>query len=116
MQEHSKADVQSGRDLPDTQSETTRRERRDAAEHRRRILEAARALFATQGVDTTSMYEIARSAGVGQGTLYRRYAHKGELCGALLHEACTASAQISRHALQATPCRRWPGSSLSSTA
>ena len=87
MQDQSKADVQSRRDFPDTQSETTRHERRDAAEHRQRILEAARALFATQGVDTTSMYEIARSAGVGQGTLYRRYAHKGELCVALLHES-----------------------------
>lgn len=61
-----------------------RRERRDAAEHRRRILVAARDLFAAQGVDATSMHEIARAAGVGQGTLYRRYSHKGELCGALL--------------------------------
>jgi AcrR family transcriptional regulator len=63
---------------------TQRKERRDAAEHRRRILVAARDLFTMQGVDATSMHEIARVARVGQGTLYRRYAHKGELCGALL--------------------------------
>ncbi len=63
-----------------------RKERRDAAEHRQRVLRAARELFSTYGVDATSMAEIARKAGVGQGTLYRRYAHKGELCGALLIE------------------------------
>jgi AcrR family transcriptional regulator len=68
-----------------TDSETSpRRERRDAAENRQHILAAARALFAEQGVDQTSMNEIARAAGVGPGTLYRRYAHKGQLCEALL--------------------------------
>jgi AcrR family transcriptional regulator len=49
-------------------------------------LVAARALFAAQGVDATSMTEIARAAKLGQGTLYRRFAHKGELCEALLKE------------------------------
>ncbi|HEU4324559.1 MAG TPA: TetR/AcrR family transcriptional regulator [Roseiflexaceae bacterium] len=63
-----------------------RRERRDAAERRQRILTVARELFGAQGVEATSMHEIARGAGVGQGTLYRRYAHKGELCTALLDE------------------------------
>jgi len=63
-----------------------RHERRDAAEHRQRILEVARDLFAEQGVDAVSMHQIALAAGIGQGTLYRRYAHKGELCMDLLHE------------------------------
>ncbi len=62
-------------------------ERRDAAESRQRILDAARALFAERGVEPVSMYEVGRAAGVGQGTLYRRYEHKGALCGALLHES-----------------------------
>src|SRR4051794_8640134 len=62
------------------------KERRDAAEHRRRILIAARALFAAQGIDATNMTEIARTAHIGQGTLYRRFAHKGELCEALMKE------------------------------
>lgn len=62
------------------------KERRDAAEHRRRILAAARALFSTQGVDATNMKEIARAANIGQGTLYRRFGHKGALCEALLQE------------------------------
>ncbi len=102
MQEHSKAAVPSRRDFPDLKGDTTRRERRDTVEHRQRILDAARALFATKGVDTTSMHEIARSAGVGQGTLYRRYADKGELCGALLSESLHRSALMSRHDLQRT--------------
>lgn len=57
-----------------------RSERPEAAEHRQRILDVARALFATRGVEGVSMHQIAQAAGVGQGTLYRRYAHKGELC------------------------------------
>jgi AcrR family transcriptional regulator len=76
------------------------RERRDAAEHRRRILAVARALFAAHGVEAVSMHQIAQAAGVGQGTLYRRYEHKGLLCMALLgdsieqvrHEICAALA------------------------
>ena len=64
-----------------------RTERRDAAERRRRILGAARKLFGEKGVDAVSMYEVGRTAGVGQGTLYRRYEHKGALCSALLAES-----------------------------
>ncbi|GCE31279.1 hypothetical protein KDA_67630 [Dictyobacter alpinus] len=63
-----------------------RHERRDAMEHRRRILAVARQLFATQGVDAVSMHQIAVAAGIGQGTLYRRYTNKGELCMELMHE------------------------------
>ncbi len=54
--------------------------RSDAAAHQQRILEVAQRLFAEQGVENVSMRQIALAAGVGQGTLYRRYAHKGELC------------------------------------
>ncbi|HUY75437.1 MAG TPA: helix-turn-helix domain-containing protein [Ktedonobacterales bacterium] len=60
--------------------------RRDAEEHQRRILEAARKLFAEQGVEAVSMRQIALAAGVGQGTLYRCYAHKGDLCLDLLRD------------------------------
>ncbi len=74
-----------GRLLP-MAGEPARLERRDAAENRQHILAAARQLFAAQGVAAVSMDEIARIAGVGKGTLYRRYAHKGLLCAALLDE------------------------------
>jgi AcrR family transcriptional regulator len=64
-----------------------RQERRDAAENRKRILDAAQQLFMESGVEAVSMHQIAQAAGVGQGTLYRRYAHKGELCRDLLSES-----------------------------
>jgi AcrR family transcriptional regulator len=63
-----------------------RHERRDAIKNREQILSAARELFAGRGIDNTSMEEIGRAAGVGKGTLYRRFAHKGELCQALLED------------------------------
>jgi len=67
-----------------------RKERRDAAAHRQAILATAQELFRTHGIESTSMCEIAREAGVGQGTLYRRFAHKGALCEALLSEQLQA--------------------------
>ncbi len=63
-----------------------RRERSDAAQNRQRLLTLARQLFAEQGVEATSMNEIAQVARLGPGTLYRHFAHKGELCEALLME------------------------------
>lgn len=77
------------------------RERPVAAAHRRQILAAARQLFAEQGVEATSMHEIARAAGVGQGTLYRRFAHKGALCLALLTERTAAFSADTEAALAA---------------
>jgi AcrR family transcriptional regulator len=67
-----------------------RRERRDARENRQQILAAAKQRFAAQGIDATSMQEIARAAGVGQGTLYRHFTHKGDLCHALVKEDLAA--------------------------
>ena len=61
-------------------------ERSDAARNRRAVLEAARALFDERGVICVTMEEIAREAGVGKGTLYRRFPNKGMLCQALLDE------------------------------
>ena len=57
--------------------------RRDAAANRERILETAQRLFADQGLET-SMDEVARAAGVGAGTLYRRFPTKERLVDAIL--------------------------------
>ena len=61
-------------------------ERSDAARNRDKVLRAARRLFGEKGVTRVTMEEIAREAGVGKGTLYRRFPHKGFLCQALLDE------------------------------
>jgi AcrR family transcriptional regulator len=60
--------------------------RSDAVHNRNKILRAARNLFEEKGVTCVTMEEIAREAGVGKGTLYRRFPHKGFLCQALLDE------------------------------
>ncbi|SEN74254.1 TetR/AcrR family transcriptional regulator [Paenibacillus sp. OV219] len=57
-----------------------RSERKDAASNRELILDTASQLFQEHGIDSVSMHQIAKAAGVGQGTLYRRYSSKAELC------------------------------------
>jgi AcrR family transcriptional regulator len=59
--------------------------RADASRNRERILEAARALFAERGLEVT-MDEIARRAGVGVGTAYRRFRHRDEIVVALFEQ------------------------------
>ncbi|MFE9188484.1 TetR/AcrR family transcriptional regulator [Micromonospora sp. NPDC007208] len=49
--------------------------RSDALDNRERILEAARAVFAVDGLDVP-MREVARRAGVAPATLYRRFPTK----------------------------------------
>lgn len=64
----------------------TRTERRDAAENRQRIINAALKLFEQNGVAQVSMNQIAIEAQIGAGTLYRRYRNKSELCLDLIRD------------------------------
>ena len=59
--------------------------RADAERNRRRILEAAAEEFAERGLGVT-MDSIAARAGVGVGTVYRRFPDKAELLEALFEE------------------------------
>jgi AcrR family transcriptional regulator len=59
--------------------------RSDAAANRDRLIEAARDVFAEHGPEV-HVDEIARRAGVGVGTLYRRFPSKEELVRAILEE------------------------------
>lgn len=49
-----------------------------------KILDTANTLFDQCGVEQVSMHQIAKTAGVGQGTLYRRYSNKSRLCYAVM--------------------------------
>ncbi|KFU77988.1 TetR/AcrR family transcriptional regulator [Amycolatopsis lurida] len=60
------------------------KERADAARNRAAILDAAAALFAEHGVEAVSMDQVAAAAGVGKGTLFRRFGDKAGLAVALL--------------------------------
>ncbi|GAB3982994.1 TetR/AcrR family transcriptional regulator [Actinoallomurus acanthiterrae] len=61
-------------------------ERADAARNRRLVLDAAAKLFAEHGVDGVSMDAVAREAGVGKGTVFRRFGDKSGLAVALLDD------------------------------
>jgi AcrR family transcriptional regulator len=60
------------------------KERADAARNRAAVLEAAGRLFAEHGVEAVSMDQVAAAAGVGKGTLFRRFGDKSGLAAALL--------------------------------
>lgn len=74
--------------------------RRDAERNRRRLLEAASRVFAEHGPDA-GVDEIARAAGVGMGTMYRRFASKEELIAALVEDAVDAMLRLAEAAADA---------------
>jgi AcrR family transcriptional regulator len=75
--------------------------RRDAERNRQRILAAARTVFAERGLAAT-MDEIAVEAGVGVGTVYRRFPEKELLIEALFDDQLTEIVALAE-AAQADP-------------
>ncbi|MEU0094719.1 helix-turn-helix domain-containing protein [Kribbella sp. NPDC006257] len=63
-----------------------RPERADARRNRLKVLEAAERLFAEHGVKNVSLDAIAAAAGVGKGTVFRRFGDRAGLAVALLDE------------------------------
>lgn len=57
--------------------------RKDAAERRKALLDAARAVFAEEGIDAP-LDRIAERAGVGRATLYRNFPGRTEIALAVL--------------------------------
>ncbi|MFC0597440.1 TetR/AcrR family transcriptional regulator [Streptomyces palmae] len=55
-----------------------------SARNRAAVLEAAARLFAEHGVDGVSLDQVAAAAGVGKGTVFRRFGDKAGLAVALL--------------------------------
>ena len=66
-------------------SSDTRPLRADAARNRRKLLDAAHKVFAERGLDA-GVDEIAIEAGVGMGTLYRRFPTKDLLITAIIDQ------------------------------
>ena len=71
-------------DIPVGQQPST--ERADAARNRARVLAAAERVFAKADPGTVTMDRIAKEAGVGRATLYRRYPDVASIAVALLDE------------------------------
>jgi AcrR family transcriptional regulator len=69
--------------------------RRVAEQNRQRLLDAAADVFAEHGLEA-SVEEIARTAGVGMGTLYRRFPTKDALISALVHDVLSTMLRIAQ--------------------
>jgi AcrR family transcriptional regulator len=73
-------------DLPMSDPAPAERERADARRNRERILCATARLIDRVGIDCMSMDDVAAEAGVGKGTLYRRFGDRSSLLRALISE------------------------------
>jgi len=73
--------------------------RRDAERNRQRILKAASEVFTECGLEV-SLDEVARQAGVGVGTVYRRFRTKEELVEALFEDRVDAVAALAERAAE----------------
>ncbi|MFD6857815.1 TetR/AcrR family transcriptional regulator [Rhodococcus sp. NPDC060086] len=65
-------------------------ERGDAARNRQRLLDAAALLVAERGPDAVTMDAVAARAGVGKGTVFRRFGSRAGLMAALLDHSESA--------------------------
>jgi len=82
---------------PITTIDETKGQRADARRNRAAVLEAARRLFAEDGLEA-QMPDIARAANVGVGTVYRHFPSKDDLIAALV------AAHFDRVRLKAVEC------------
>jgi AcrR family transcriptional regulator len=73
--------------------------RADARRNRERILEAARTVFAKRGTEA-QMDDVARTAGVGVGTVYRHFPDKRALMGELVAAKFRTFADNAQRALE----------------
>jgi AcrR family transcriptional regulator len=74
--------------------------RADAERNRRRLLDAAQALFRERGLDV-GVAEIAQRAGVGRGTLFRNFPTKQDLIAAIVIDRMQEATEYGRTLLDA---------------
>jgi AcrR family transcriptional regulator len=77
----------------------TRARRKDAALNNERLVQAAREVFARQGLSAT-LEDIAKHAGVGVGTVYRNFSSKREIVETLYDAAIDSALADVRTALE----------------
>lgn len=73
--------------------------RKDAERNRQRVIDAARELFASRGLEAT-LNEVARHAGLGVGTVYRRFPTKESLFEAIFEDGVNHLADLAESALR----------------
>src|ERR1700759_2906222 len=87
-------------DGSDPRERADRRVRADAQRNLDALLQSAKAVFATSGVDAP-VREIAEQAGVGVGTVYRHFPQRSDLIAAVFRQEIDACADTA--ALLAAP-------------
>jgi AcrR family transcriptional regulator len=94
---------------------TTRKPRADAVRNRELVLEAARAVFSAGGPDA-SLEAVARTAGVGIGTLYRHFPTREALFEAVyrreVQQLADLAEQLKKEALPVDALRQWMRSNV----
>ena len=92
----------------DTESETPRLNRRQAAKVRTRqkVLDAARTLFAERGYEPATIRDIAKGAGMSTGAVFANFQDKAELFEAVLSEDLAKLAETLKAAAAAETALR----------
>ena len=94
---------------------TTRKPRADAIRNRERVLEAAKAVFSAGGAEA-SLEAVARSAGVGIGTLYRHFPTREDLFEAVyrreVQHLADLAEQLKQEAQPVDALRHWMRSNV----
>jgi len=93
--------------VPEAPGHAPRRLRADAQRNAESLLEAAKTVFGTSGVDAPAK-EIADLAGVGVGTLYRHFPQRSDLVKAVFQHEVDACADAAPALAAAHP----PGEAL----
>lgn len=89
--------VRTGETFQDPDAAGDRPLRRDAERNRRRVLAAAAEVFTERGLDAT-LDEVAKAAGVGVGTVYRRFPDKESLVCELFRDRIDALVTVAEQA------------------
>lgn len=84
----------------------TSKRRRDPKSTRERLVRAALELFTSQGYHQSTTPQIAKRAGVAEGTIYRHFESKGQLLNEIYRGAVDLFTRVITEAPAAIPCQQ----------